>query len=129
MSYLRIRKETFETLTKKMTKKKKKILWEGIERVIREKDKELLKKIRYNSYMLLKIEIQLFERNRLGIEMYMKKGLIGRKESKGPETLSWKTDFLLHILIGWKIDLISRILKKQNFWKILEKFSVKSFEK
>ena len=96
---------------RKWPKKKKNFVRRDRERNQRERQRTF-EKIRYNSYMLLKIEIQLFERNRLGIEMYMKKGLIGRKESKGPETLSWKTDFLLHILIGWKIDLISRILKK-----------------
>ena len=81
MSYLRIRKETFETLTKKMTKKKKNFVRRDRERNQRERQRTF-EKIRYNSYMFLKIEIQLFERNWLGIEMYMKKGLIGRKESE-----------------------------------------------
>ena len=116
-------KKTFESLTKKMTFFFLGVcVWEWIKRGIEEKDKELLKKNQNWFYMFLKIENRLIERNQARIEMYMKKGSTGWKESKRPETLCWKPDFLLHILIGQKIESISWILKKQKFWKILENF-------
>ena len=88
VSYPRIRKKTFETLIKKTTKKKrkrKKREREGNERGIGEESKRKTKKtfgkVRSDSYMFLKIEIRSIEGNRACIEMYMKKGSIGRNES------------------------------------------------
>ena len=88
VSYLRIRKKTFETLIKKTTKKKEKEKRERekgsreeSERNRRERQKKTFGKVRSDSYMFLKIEIRSIEGNRACIEMYMKKGSIGRNES------------------------------------------------
>ena len=117
-------KKTFESLTKKMTKKKKKLERKDQERNWRDRQKECLKK----SYMIpicfwkLKSDwsrgieqesnftwkhARLIKKNRAGIE--------------GTQDFELKNlFFFLHISIGWKINSINRILKKQifeKFWK------------
>ena len=81
MSYLRIRKNTFETLTKKTTN-----FFFFFERRDRERNQrnrqKVFGKVRFDSYMFFKIEIRLVKSNRAGIEMYMKKGSTSRKESR-----------------------------------------------
>ena len=80
MSYPKCMTKTFEPLTKKTTKKKKRERRDR-ERNRRDRQKEGFEKVRSDSYMFLKNEIQLFERNWVGIEFHMKTCLIDRKES------------------------------------------------
>ena len=74
MSYLKSFKKTFDSLTKKTTKKeKKKKVRRDRERNQRDRQRTF-EKVRSDSYMFLKIKIRSIERNRVGLEMYMKKG-------------------------------------------------------
>ena len=124
MSYLKCMMKTFEPLTKKTTKKKKRERRDR-ERNRRDRQKEGFEKVRSDSYMFLKNEIQSFERNWVGIEFHMKTCLIDRKESsrnqRNPKLLV-KTYFSSSHFDRSKS-------KGQKFLKILEKKKfVKSFE-
>ena len=134
-------KKSFESFTKKMTKKF--LERKDRERNRRDRQKELLKKsdlipicfwkskfnwsrgIRQESNFTWK-QARSIERNRVGIEFHMKICSTNWKESdknqRNPRLWNKKPVFLIHISIGQKIDLIGRILKEQKFWKILETF-------
>ena len=62
-------KKTFEYLTKKTTKKKKKIEKRDRERNRRDRQKAF-EKVKSDSYLFLKIEIQSVEKNRAKIEFH-----------------------------------------------------------
>ena len=62
-------KKTFEYLTKKTTKKKKKIERRDRERNRRDRQKAF-EKVKSDSYLFLKIEIQSVEKNRAKIEFH-----------------------------------------------------------
>ena len=69
MSYLKRMMKTFESLTKKTTKKKKKIEIRDRDRDRRDGQKETFEKVKYDSYILKKNkkrrrEIRLVERDR-----------------------------------------------------------------
>ena len=117
--------KTFEPLTKKTTKKKKKRERRDRERNRRDRQKEGFEKVRSDSYMFLKNEIQLFERNWVGIEFHMKTCLIDRKESsrnqRNPKLLV-KTYFSSSHFDRSKSKghKFLKILEKKNLWNHLK---------